>query len=82
MEKLDQNAIQQAVHILRREAVTLAVFLTKYGFKIAADDGCHRIGQIDQKIAACERQLDFVTAEQRQRMQNQIDIWKKAKNYI
>ena len=40
------------------------------------------IGQIDSKIAACEAKLEFVTAEQRARMQNQIDIWKKAKTKI
>jgi len=40
------------------------------------------INTIDQKIAACEAMLDFVTTEQRARMQNQINLWKTAKGYI
>ncbi len=41
-----------------------------------------QISNIDSKIAAAEAMLEFVTAEQRQRMQNQIDLWKTAKTKI
>ena len=40
------------------------------------------ISIIDQKIAAAESMLGSVTAEQRQRMQNQIQLWKTAKTKI
>ena len=41
-----------------------------------------QISNIDSKIAACEAKLDFVTPEQKARMQNQINLWKTAKSHI
>ena len=41
-----------------------------------------QISNIDAKISAAEGMLEFVTEEQRARMQNQINLWKTAKTKI